>query len=262
MTYVNLVRKLNKIQLNLGIKNFIKSLLCSIDNLVIQPIFKTVYSYLYNRIVFHYGASYNYAKGNNVSQNLNLDTLNFGYGSIHYALIRNKLPKRILCIGSMYGYIPFICALAAKNNQFGKVDFVDASYDVNNPKDKQKHSFGQGHWKKIVPKKHFSYLGVQNQINIHIMTTKEFSKKYPTRKYDYIYIDGDHRYKGVSLDFSLFWKRLNKDGLMVFHDIAKNGLFGDVNFQVGKFWQEVKKNNKSWIDFTENGADGLGILQK
>ena len=162
----------------------------------------------------------------------------------------------------MYGYIPFICALASKANQHGQVDFVDAGYSVNDSKDSKRHSFGQGHWKKVDPQKHFSYLGTQNQINTYVMTTKEFAKKYPKRKYDYIYIDGDHRYQGVSLDFRLFWNRLNKGGFMIFHDIAKNGLFGDVNFQVGKFWAEIKKNHRSWIEFTENGADGLGILQK
>ena len=162
----------------------------------------------------------------------------------------------------MYGYIPFICTMACENNQYGQVDFVDAGYDTNNPDDKERHSFGQGHWRKVNPKKHFSYLKVENRINTYIMTTKEFASKYSKRKYDYIYIDGDHRYKGVKLDFRLFWKQLNKGGFMVFHDTEKNGLFDDVDFQVGKFWQEIKKNRKSWIEFTENGADGLGILQK
>jgi hypothetical protein len=38
-------------------------------------------------------------------------------------------PKRVLCVGSRYGYIPAICAYACKENNYGVVDFVDAGFD-------------------------------------------------------------------------------------------------------------------------------------
>lgn len=51
---------------------------------------------------------------------------------------------------------------------------------------------------------------MQNYLDLYVMTTKEFAKKYSNREYDYIHIDGDHSYKGVKLDFDLFWSKLTK----------------------------------------------------
>ena len=47
-----------------------------------------------------------------------------GLGLLHYSLIRIIKPKRILCIGSLRGFIPVLCALACQDNEKGFVDFV------------------------------------------------------------------------------------------------------------------------------------------
>lgn len=154
-----------------------------------------------------------------------------------------------------------MCALACKDNQKGEVDFVDASYDIQDPRDKNRHHFGQGFWKKNDPKKHFSYFSVSDNITTHIMTSGEFARKYPQRQYEYIYIDGDHSYKGAGLDYKLFWPHLKKRGMMVFHDADRQEKIKGVEFNVKKLWQEIKAKNKSWIEFP-NEASGLGILQK
>ena len=52
-----------------------------------------------------------------------------GFGSLHYALIRNLRPRRVLVIGSRYGFVPAIAGLALRANGGGTVDFVDANYD-------------------------------------------------------------------------------------------------------------------------------------
>lgn len=182
-------------------------------------------------------------------------TGNLGYGFIHYALIVNLKPKRILCIGSRKGFIPAICALACQENGFGHVDFVDAGYGLESPD----HWSGIAWWKQVDPKKHFSTLDVNKFLTTYVMTTKEFAKKYKYR-YQYIYIDGDHSYKGVKTDYELFWPRLDKEGFMLFHDITVKktpelGVFG-----VWKLWQALKNTNK--ITFFEPKHSGLGILQK
>jgi hypothetical protein len=53
-----------------------------------------------------------------------------GFALIHYALVRNTKPKRILCIGSRRGFIPATLALACKENGAGHVDFVDAGFGL------------------------------------------------------------------------------------------------------------------------------------
>lgn len=190
-----------------------------------------------------------------------------GYGWIHYGLIRNLKPERILVIGSRYGFIPAVCALACKDNKKGTVDFVDAGYDQANPEHNKKlgakksiHWGGVGFWKQVKPEKHFSKFGLEKYIKIYIMTSNEFSKKYPVRKWAYIYLDGDHSYGGVKKDFKRFWPKLEKGGYLLLHDIYTKNL-GGLNYGVSSFWQELEKfKEHNLIEFP--GKYGLGIIQK
>jgi hypothetical protein len=148
-------------------------------------------------------------------------------------------------------------ALACKDNHKGRVDFVDAGYDQE---EHEKHWSGIGFWKKNDVRKHFSKIGVENIINIFVMNTLDFARKYPKKTYDYIYIDGDHSYEGVKLDYSLFWPRLNKGGFMVFHDVVAKGYLDGGKFGVGKFWKEIATRNAIIFSFPKDS--GLGIIQK
>ncbi len=211
-----------------------------------EKYFSYVDRYACNRLIEYYGGR--------PGQKIDRSTGNLGFGFIHHAIIRVLKPKRVLCIGSGRGFIPAICALACKENQIGFVDFVDAGYDKTHPM----AWGGDGYWIKNDPRKHFSLLGLSDWIQTHVMTSGEFAKKYSRRKYSYIYIDGDHSYEGVKLDYGLFWPRLGKGGFMVFHDITARGggIFG---FGVWKFWQEIKNNHKIFFPLR---ISGLGILMK
>jgi predicted O-methyltransferase YrrM len=181
---------------------------------------------------------------------------NLGYGWIHYGLIRQQKPKRILCIGSRHGYIPAILAQACKDNDFGSVDFVDAGFDSDN----EGGWTGVGYWKTREGKNCFNNFGLDNYITLFIITTLEFSKRYPDRVYDYIYIDGDHSFKGVALDFKLFLPRLTKGGYMIFHDICVKEKKPEGNYGVWKLWEKLEKQFKG-IKINYPGS-GLGIIQK
>jgi len=190
---------------------------------------------------------------------LDIKNGNLGYGWIHYALIRNLKPKRVLCIGSKYGYIPAVCAIACKDNKFGKVDFVDAGLDINDFNGPGAHWGGVGFWKKCNPKKYFGKFGLENYIDLNVMTSEKFAKKFPKQKYDYIHIDGDHSYNGVKKDFDLFWPKLNKSGFLAIHDIASQDKDGNV-YGPRDFWKELKGNKKNVFEFNQD--PGLGIIQK
>ncbi len=190
-------------------------------------------------------------------QQVNFTQFFLGFGLIHYAFIRNLKPTRILCVGSRKGYIPAILALACKDNAKGHVDFVDAGYDLDEP---TKHWSGIGFWKVTNTQQHFSKIGVQNYITTHVMTTKAYAQKFTKKRYQYIYIDGDHSYEGVKLDYKLFWPKLDRGGFMVFHDVSAQGYLDGGAFGVHKFWKEL--SNKHTLTFPFPKQSGLGILQK
>lgn len=255
------------ITLNWGIKKLYWKILFNIENFILipleiillYPLTNLLNAYFIKRIINHYGADYKC--NNQASQNLDKNNNNLGYGLLYYSFIRNIRPERVLCIGSMYGFIPFICALACKHNKKGIVDFVDAGYDQNNPNDKGKHSFGQGFWKKINSKQHFNFLEVNKYINIYVMKSKDYAEKFPKRNYEFIYIDGDHSYKGAHLDYKLFWLRLIKNGFIVFHDTDNKGMYGNIYYDVSKLWQELTKKHQQYFHLP-NKESGLGIIQK
>ncbi len=189
-------------------------------------------------------------------QNADERTNNLGFGFIHYALLRNTRPARILCVGSRKGFIPAICALACRDNRYGTVDFVDAGYDRTD----ENHWSGIGWWKQVDPDRHFKPYGINRYINTFVMTTERFAKRFPKRRYDYVYIDGDHSYRGSKLDVRLFWPKLNKFGFMVFHDVHVRYTEDLGTFGVWKTWKEIKSPAKILFPFPEDS--GLGIVQK
>jgi len=191
---------------------------------------------------------------------LNRDEGDIGYGWLHYALIRIIKPLRVLCIGSRYGFIPAVCALACRDNGFGVVDFVDAGYAMEDHPDPMEHWGGVGWWKKCDPKKYFGQFGLERNIKLWVMKSEEYKKKNILRKYGYIYIDGDHSYRGVKLDFGMFWPQLNRSGFLAIHDIGSPDSGGNV-YGTRKLWKEIRQNPKYHsFGFEEN--PGLGIIQK
>lgn len=184
-------------------------------------------------------------------------TSNFdlGYGWVHYGFIRTIKPSKVLVIGSRHGYIPGILAQAVHDNGKGKVFFVDANFGDGNPR----AWTGEAYWSTPQGRKLFGSVNLSQFISVYIMTRARYLSKFSKRKYDYIYIDGDHSYSGSKSDASSLWPRLNRNGFMVFHDInitkhKQEGLYG-----VHRLWSEIQSQNK--IEFPFSGS-GLGIVQK
>jgi hypothetical protein len=198
-----------------------------------------------------------YARDSNW-HNIDKATGNLGYGWIHYGLIRNLRPKRILVIGSQYGFIPAICALACRDEGLGVVDFVDAGYDYTDERQKNQWG-GVGFWKKVDIEKHFGAFNLNKHIRTHVMTSKKFFSRYPRRRWDYINIDGDHSYKGVKYDFENCWPRLKDKGYISLHDIYPKKL-DHLIYGVHRYWKEIKRKYPNTLEFA--GECGLGLLPK
>lgn len=260
-------RLYHSIRLHLGVKRYIKT---SVDNFLFFSVFQRFEKYFYSGVIDHYGADYKW--GDEESQNLKHSSLNYGFGLIHHAMVRNLRPKNILCVGSMYGFIPYMLAKACMENGSGHVDFVDAAYDFNDATYRNNHYFGQGFWKRVKPNVHFSYLLKRDYISTHIMTLEDFIHTHPI-KYDYVYLDGDHSYKGLRRDINLVWPMLRQNGLLVLHDIEFDfkkslkridGMFRQkvehVSFGVQEIWQKFGMFRHTLPIL--NGYSGIGFILK
>ncbi|MFA6055059.1 MAG: class I SAM-dependent methyltransferase [Thermodesulfovibrionales bacterium] len=84
------------------------------------------------------------------------------------------------------------------------------------------------------------------------------------RKIDFLFIDGDHRYRGVKKDFQLYSSLVKQNGLIVFHDILYHPKVPEC--KVDKFWNEIKRKYKN-VEFIDREDDhgwgqwgGIGVI--
>ncbi|MBW7955177.1 class I SAM-dependent methyltransferase [Patescibacteria group bacterium] len=199
----------------------------------------------------------NFFQADEYGHRASIEQGDLGYGWMHYSLIRLLKPKKVLCVGSRHGYIPAILAQACKDNGLGHVYFVDAGFGDES----DAHWTGVGYWRTDEGKNVFYHAGLELWITLCVTTTKEFAEAHPEERYDYIYIDGDHSFKGAKLDFDLFWPQLNEYGFIGFHDVSVKGTLPEGEYGVHKVWERIKKKYPTTLEFPFMGS-GLGIAQK
>jgi len=82
---------------------------------------------------------------------------------------------------------------------------------------------------------------------------------------DFLYIDGDHDYAGVSADYAMYSPLVREGGLIAFHDIAP----GPEEYVGGvpRFWRELTRSRKrELIDDVGSGGSqikgfGIGLVE-
>lgn len=90
----------------------------------------------------------------------------------------------------------------------------------------------------------------------------EFAKRFAN--YDLVFIDGDHRYKGVKKDYENYSQFAER--YIAFHDIAEVAYNErhHVTCEVKTLWDEIKNTHRSYvehIEWLEEGTMGIGILE-
>jgi hypothetical protein len=181
------------------------------------------------------------------NQNRGNSEYSFGFGLIHYALIRNVRPERVLCVGSLKGYMPALCALACKDEGRGHVEFVDEGGLTWG---------GGGRWQALDEQGLHDYwkpLGVEDYIETHVCRIEDYS----LGQYQYVHIDADHSYEGAKSEFALIWPHLDRGGLYTFHDINWRLQSAWGRFGVKDFWKELG-GEKLALPISA----GLGIVRK
>ena len=84
------------------------------------------------------------------------------------------------------------------------------------------------------------------------------------REVDFLFIDGDHSYSGVSQDFTMYAPLVREGGIVAFHDILYHSGYADV--QVEEFWNQIKPRYET-TEFCEPGElrdghpwGGIGVV--
>ncbi|CAM3821192.1 class I SAM-dependent methyltransferase [Mucilaginibacter galii] len=170
-------------------------------------------------------------------QNVDLNSLNLGFGYIFYSFTRTLRPQNIIVIGSKAGFSPVMFGLGMKDNEgtgvgkircyetnnikdtVGKLYFIDPSYDIESNDDN--HWFGIGYWTNPEQVKAlWTEFGLEDVVSHFKMTSKEFVEDAACpSEIELIYIDGDHSYDGMMEDINQYYPKLKKDGMVILHDV-------------------------------------------
>lgn len=79
---------------------------------------------------------------------------------------------------------------------------------------------------------------------------------------DFLFIDGDHSYDGVKMDFEMYSQLVAEHGLVAFHDICEGS--EELVGEVPRFWTEVKRglSTREIVADPMQGGCGIGLVFK
>jgi hypothetical protein len=147
--------------------------------------------------------------------------LHLGDGLIVYSIIQQMRAKNCVCIGSGGGFIPRLMTQARYDlhqqgifegnsdynwGDIGATYVVDACNGIGGPNDLEnkdsfyRKSFQPRFIKSTSEKAYYDFFVIQDI------------------KIDVLFIDGDHSYEGVKLDFELYSKIMSPKGIILIHD--------------------------------------------
>lgn len=89
-------------------------------------------------------------------------------------------------------------------------------------------------------------------------TLVELRSKLGDKKVDVLFIDGDHSYNGVKMDFEMYSHLVRPGGLVVFHDIDQDHWNPEV--QVPRIWRELKSKYETLEISIHTHGSGIGII--
>jgi predicted O-methyltransferase YrrM len=168
-------------------------------------------------------------------------------------ILAKRRPKVILEIGTAGGGTLFLFA------RVSNPDAVIISIDMPGGR------FGQGYPEWRVPfYKSFGLPGQKIYLirkDSHVLSTLDIvNRLLKNHSPDFLFIDGDHTYDGVKMDFEMYSKLVNKGGIIAFHDICPHP--PETGCEVNKFWLELKERyaHREIIKNCNQGWAGIGVV--
>lgn len=78
-------------------------------------------------------------------------------------------------------------------------------------------------------------------------------------KLDFLFIDGDHSFSGVQLDYFMYRDFVRSGGYIAFHDVTDASWPITVGCLVSRFWSELKGGKREFNSHQDWG--GIGLLE-
>ena len=169
-------------------------------------------------------------------------------------LIRQRKPRVVVEIGTANGgTLSTWCALADPKAVIVSIDLPGGI-----------HGGGYPYWKTFIYR-HFAQPGQSLHLlraDSHQPGTRDNLKTIlPPEGIDFLFIDGDHTYNGVKIDFELYLPLVRRGGLVVLHDICVHP--PEMDCHVDRFWNEIRSRYKTWeyIEDPNQGGWGIGVTE-
>jgi cephalosporin hydroxylase len=169
------------------------------------------------------------------------------------SLVQKQRPKSLLEIGTRNGGTFFmLCQLADPHATVISLDLPGGR-------------FGGGYGGFRIP---VLRRMKQTEQQLHLLradshsatTLDQVHKVLQGTRLDLLFIDADHSYEGVKLDFEMYSPLVKSGGIIAFHDIVHGQ--PDLVGGVEQFWNEVKASHRycEIIESTQQPWGGIGVL--
>ncbi len=168
-----------------------------------------------------------------------------GHRRFGYDLVRNTKPKIIVELGTQYGTSFFSFCQAVKDG-----GLKSNCYAIDTWKgDPHSGFYGEEVYQAVSRFVNEEYSDFAKLIRT---TFDDSLWCFQDESIDLLHIDGYHTYEAVKHDYSTWFRKIAKNGIILLHDISVNR----ADFGVYKLWDELK----SYPHIEFNHSNGLGVV--
>ncbi len=168
-------------------------------------------------------------------------------------LLAERQPRRILEIGTNHGGTLFLFSRVAREDALlVSLDLPEGAFGGGYPKWKVPlfRTFSTGHQELVL-------LRGDSHVQASLDQVRTILKG---ERLDFLFIDGDHSYEGVRMDFEQYHGLVRSGGLIAFHDIMPG--HPERVGGVAQFWNEIheKYSHREFISSPTQKGFGIGVL--
>ena len=168
-------------------------------------------------------------------------------------LLETRSPRLLIEIGTLNGGTLFLFSRIASAN--ARLISIDLPGGI--------HGGGYPFW-KIPLYKHLLCEGRRVTLvradSHHENTIHKVTNLLQGEKVDFLFIDGDHTYEGVSMDFHNYKQLVKPGGIIAFHDIVRHQK--DTQAEVDQLWSELKQvyPHDEFVANAKQEKYGIGVI--